>query len=151
MIDVEVSRLKFGRAIAQLDGDAAKFVTDAKWDVVMRDYPLFEVVWPHPRSARRVGFRFRFEDWDAMPPRLELFDPATGALLTWSQWPKGGWAVGDAHPTTKMPFLCLPGIREYHEHPNHLGDAWSALRERDSYSMLYLIERVQQKFRASDG
>lgn len=23
-----------------------------------------------------------------------------------------------------MPFICLPGVREYHEHPGHTGDSW---------------------------
>lgn len=24
----------------------------------------------------------------------------------------------------KLPFLCIPGVREYHNHPAHTGDSW---------------------------
>jgi hypothetical protein len=151
MIDAEVSRLKFARALAVVDGGAADLVAGSKWEVVGRTYPIFEVVWTHPRSGRRVGFRFFFEDWDAIAPSLELFDPASGTPLTWGQWPKNIWSVGNEHPLTKKPFLCLRGIREYHDHPSHLGDSWAALRGLDSYSMIYLVYRVQQRFEDSDG
>ncbi len=151
MIDPEVSRLKFARALEMLDGDASVFVTSEKWEVVGRTYPLFEVVWTHPRSARRVGFRFLFDDWDARPPSLDLFEPSTGASLPWASWPKNGWNVGDAHPVTHRPFLCLAGIREFHIHPNHLKDAWDPLRVLETYSMLHLMHRVQQRFGDSDG
>ncbi len=151
MIDPDVSRRKFARALELLDGDSATFVNEEKWEVISRDFPLFQVVWTHPRSARRVGFRFLFDDWDAFPPRVDLFDPATSALLSWAAWPKGSWAVGDGHPVTRRPFLCLPGVREYHEHPSHLNDLWAPLRALDSYTMLPLMHRVQQRFGDSDG
>lgn len=28
----------------------------------------------------------------------------------------------------EIPFLCLPGVREYHEHPGHSGDPWELHR-----------------------
>ena len=151
MIDPEVSQLKFQRALAQLDGGAAGFAGDAGWVVIGRTYPLFEVIWTHPRTKRQVGFRFNFDSWDAIPPSLELFDPDTKATLQWERWPQGGWAVGSPHPLTQKPFLCLPGIREFHDHPSHTADAWPALRGLSSYSMLYLMQRVQQRFEDSNG
>jgi hypothetical protein len=36
--------------------------------------------------------------------------------------------VVDNHPVTKRPFLCVKGIREYHEHPQHDGDSWCLYR-----------------------
>lgn len=151
VIDPEVSQRKFARALELIDGGAADFVASANWEVVGRDYPVIEVVWKHPRSGRRVGFRFSFDEWDAQAPSLELFDPDTRALLPWERWPKNGWAVGDVHPITKKPFLCLPGIREYHDHSSHFGDSWAALRGRDTYAIVYLLHRVQQRFEDSDG
>lgn len=151
MIDPEVSQLKFARALADIDSGAAEFVTGSKWEVLGRTYPAFEVVWTHPRSGRRVGFRFLFDDWDAIAPSLELFNPETGAALPWPEWPKNGWSVGDGHPLTGKPFLCLPGVREYHNHSGHRMEAWAALRERGTYSMLQLVHRVQQRFEDSDG
>jgi len=151
MIDPEVSRLKFARALDVIDEGVADLVSGSPWEVVGRSYPLFEVVWTHPRSRRRVGFRFSFDDWDAIPPSMELFDPSSGAPLAWERWPKNVWSVGESHPLTKKPFLCLRGIREYHDHSSHIGDWWLVLRELGTYSMPQLLHRVQQRFEDSDG
>jgi hypothetical protein len=47
------------------------------------------------------------------------------------------------HPLTHKPFLCLRGIREYHEHPQHSGDDWFLYRETVSlFSMIMSLWRA---------
>jgi hypothetical protein len=104
------------------------------------------VVLAHSRSGRKVGFRFHCDGWDESPPSLELFDPESGVVFEWSTWPHDGWNAGDQHPVTKRPFLCLPGIREYHTHSSHLDDIWEPRRNVESYGLLAIVDRVQQKF-----
>lgn len=46
----------------------------------------------------------------------------------------------DYGPET-LPFLCLPGVREYHDHPGHSGDAWE-LHRRDGAGALVRLADV---------
>jgi hypothetical protein len=49
----------------------------------------------------------------------------------------------DDHPFTHKPFLCLRGIREYHEHPQHSGDEWLLYRESmNMFSIVMSLWRV---------
>ena len=38
-----------------------------------------------------------------------------------------------------MPFLCLVGVREYHDHPAHTGDAWWLHRKTGAGSLSHLL------------
>lgn len=149
----EVSRVKFDREVGSLAADAGPFAEQRGWDVISSSFPCLEVAFRHRRSGRRVGFRFNFDGWPQQPPSLALFDPDSSgrAELAWAAWPKNGWSAGDNHPSTRKPFLCLPGIREYHTHPSHLNDSWAALMNRDSYSLVGVVERVRQRFQVTDG
>ncbi len=41
-----------------------------------------------------------------------------------------------------VPFLCLPGVREYHEHPAHSGDAWELHRAAGAGRFVRLLEII---------
>jgi hypothetical protein len=150
-VDAEVSRLKFGREVEYIRTHASDFVAGMNWEVARAEHPVFSVVFAHPKTGRRVEFRFTCDDWDDLPPSLSLFDPDTGDELGWDRWPQQGWSAGPTHPTTGKPFLCLPGIREYHTHTSHLNDPWSGYRNRDSYKLRFLVHRVQQRFGVTNG
>ncbi|MCY3923331.1 MAG: hypothetical protein OXG27_13205 [Chloroflexi bacterium] len=114
-------------------------------------YPVLSIVLRHPVSNREIGFRFICDDWDEQPPSLSLHLPEDGRELTWHEWPKGGWDVHASHTSTGKPFLCLQGIREYYTHDSHLGVKWDSYRQQESYRLLSIVDRVQQKFESSDG
>jgi hypothetical protein len=43
------------------------------------------------------------------------------------------------------PFICIPGVREYHNHPSHTGDSWLLYRKKAGVGTLgYLIEKLYQ-------
>jgi hypothetical protein len=150
-VDPAVSKRKFGRELEIIRSQAAGFVEAAAWDFVDTTYPALAVVFPNPRTKRRIGFRFLCDNWDDLPPSLSLFDPETGEELPWSKWPQQGWPAGQSHPTTGKPFLCLPGIREYHTHSSHLNEPWSNLRGRESYLLRYILHRVHSRYGDSHG
>ena len=150
-MDRAVSLKKFDKAVQSLQGDAKLYVAGRGWEVGTAAYPMLAVVFTHPRSGRKVEFRFRFDNWDELPPSLDLHDPENGQPLSWEEWPKGGWSVLNPHPCTGKPFLCLPGIREYHTHRSHLGDAWERYRPLITYGLLSIVDRVQQRFNDSNG
>lgn len=150
-MDPEVSKLKFAREQEAIAAASSDFAKSRGWELLPSDYPLIRVVLTHPRSKRRVGFRFLCDGWDEQPPSLSLFDPDTDAELPWERWPQGGWAAGNPHPGTTKPFLCLPGIREYHVHPSHVNEPWANLRPRETYKLRYIVHRVQERFEATNG
>lgn len=92
-------------------------------------------------SARAFQAHFDLTDYDLRAPSLEFRDPWTDNPLPYDtmfralEYEKERKAhlvlLGD-HPTTHKPFLCLRGIREYHEHPQHSGDDWLLYRNQMS-------------------
>lgn len=97
-------------------------------------------------AARSFLARFDLADYDLVPPSIEFFDPWTGATLPYGtmfraleyEQQRGTHLVllGD-HPITHKPFLCVRGVREYHQHPQHSGDDWFLYR--DSLSLFSLV------------
>jgi len=54
-------------------------------------------------------------------------------------------ALIDHHPGTLQPFLCLPGIREYHSHPQHSGDDWLLHRQMREGDLAVVCERIWRR------
>ena len=100
-------------------------------------------------SARAFKARFDLSDYDVRPPSVEFHDPWNNALLQYATMfraleyekdRKAHVVLLDDHPATHRPFLCLRGIREYHEHPQHSGDDWFLYR--NSMSLFAIIMSV---------
>ena len=151
-MDKAVSRRKFEAEVRALQTDeAAAFVCAKGWRLVSTTHPILAIVLRHRRSGREIEFHFACDHWDELAPSLTLHDPEDGRELPWDEWPKGRWSVLDRHPSTGKPFLCLPGIREYHTHPNHVGDKWEGYRLRDTYRLRDIVDRVDQRFNDTNG
>lgn len=96
--------------------------------------PLMEVP---GLSARAFEAKFDLADYDLQPPSVEFLDPWSGESLKFEtmfralgfdQNRKAYVVLLNDHPLTHRPFLCLRGVREYHEHPQHSGDDWLLYR-----------------------
>ena len=72
---------------------------------------------------------------DAMPIGLAL-PPGVAAQRMVQQQP-----LMQAYGPESVPFLCIAGVREYHEHPAHSGDRWE-LHRRDGAGRLVRILEV---------
>ena len=92
-------------------------------------------------SARAFKARFDLTDYDLRAPSLEFRDYWTDNLLPYDTMfraleyekeRKAHAVLLNDHPITHKPFLCLRGIREYHEHPQHSGDDWLLYRNQMS-------------------
>lgn len=103
-------------------------------------------------SASAFKAHFDLSNYDLDAPSLEFRDPWTdqplqyGTMfraLQFDQHRKGQLVLLDDHPLTHKPFLCLRGIREYHEHPQHSGDEWLLYRESiNMFSIVMSLWRV---------
>jgi hypothetical protein len=151
-MDAEVSKVKFEREKEFVLGAGKEFTDANGWEIIQIDFPIIAVVLTRPHDKRRLGFRFTCEGWDEQPPSLTLFDPALpNEELQWPKWPQAGWQAAAKSATNPKPFLCLPGLREYHRHENHLKDLWDDLRPKPGYALRYIVDRVHQKYRMTNG
>lgn len=106
-------------------------------------------------SLSVLSFKARFDltDFDLRAPSLEFLDPwkddaplqyaTMFRALEFEKSRKAHLVLLDNHPATHKPFLCLRGIREYHEHPQHSGDDWLLYRtEMSLFSIVMSVWRV---------
>lgn len=47
-----------------------------------------------------------------------------------------------AYGDDEIPFLCIPGVREYHENPGHTGDDWLLHRGQGEGRLFFLLEQL---------
>lgn len=101
-----------------------------------------------PLPVLVCGVRLTYENYDLWPPSLAFIDPLTRDpsrphVRAFQGTPSGPRDVLiDVHPETQQPFLCVPGIREYHSHPQHTGDDWLLYRDRGDGSVSTICDRV---------
>lgn len=103
-------------------------------------------------SASAFKAHFDLSNYDLDPPSLEFRDPRTNEPLQYNsmfralqfdEHRKSQLVLLDDHPLTHKPFLCLRGIREYHEHPQHSGDEWLLYRKSmNMFSIVMSLWRV---------
>lgn len=96
--------------------------------------------------------RLDYWNFDLWPPSLTFLDPMTRQP---SPPPVRAPdrvsatevrdALIDQHPATLQPFLCLPGIREYHSHPQHSGDEWLLHRHLREGDLAVVCERIWRR------
>lgn len=163
LVDPAVSRAKFEREVARFrSGESAQ---RARGVLLLRvEYPVVLVAFaaPHLRPAPVVfGARFDFTDYDLLPPSVRLVNPFNGAPYRQAELPtplprhvgeeraEGGpvqppQALMQAHAPLDIPFLCLPGVREYHEHPAHTGDSWLLHRARGEGTLGFLVDQLHK-------
>jgi putative metal binding uncharacterized protein len=92
--------------------------------------------------------RLTYENYDLWAPSLTFIDPFSRlpskphvrAVQSATSGPRD--VLIDAHPETKLPFLCIPGIREYHSHPQHTGDEWLLHRSAGEGSIATICDRI---------
>jgi hypothetical protein len=120
--------------------------------------PELRVAIRHAGAGMLHVFQFLFEGWNEYPPRFSVLDPATGEALPGTRWPSNGsgqsywhhdgWTAPSGLVLPK-PFLCMRGIREYHEHKSHVTDLWSSYRDQPEFSLANIVLKVANLFQES--
>ena len=49
-----------------------------------------------------------------------------------------------ANTPEDIPFLCIPGVKEYHDHPGHSGDPWELHRSAGEGRLVRLLEVISK-------
>lgn len=163
-VDPEVSRRKFDRELADfraLERDYQRrgwFLAEATFPTV-----LVVMVAAHLSPPPVVtGVLFDYTNYDARPPSVRLVNPFTREPYRASQLPTPLNRRVEPPPTDALaglqvvavqqlmqsydpqdiPFLCLPGVREYHDHPGHSGDPWELHRPDHEGALVRLLNVV---------
>lgn len=136
-INPVISREKFQHEVAQFIG-----LTDSyrrRGIVLLKsDFPEIVISFSAVKLKPAVhcfAVLLNFENYDIEPISVRFVDPFTFELLPTPPTPlfrkniKADGSVDQPlaltqQDNTGLPFVCIPGIREYHNHPAHSGDAW---------------------------
>jgi Predicted metal binding domain len=118
-----------------------------------------------------TGVLFDYTNYDLSPPSVRLVNPFTREIYKASelpttllrqvevdapaivglQLPPGavGAKMVQQQPLMQsfegpdeLPFLCLAGVREYHDHPAHSGDLWELHRRTGAGRLVRLLEVI---------
>lgn len=102
-----------------------------------------------PLPAVTAAIRLTYDNYDLWPPALTFIDVRTGEP-SYPVVPALDRVDGDVrnvlleHPNGG-PFLCIPGLREYHSHPQHSGDDWLLHRSAGTGRLAVVCERVWRR------
>lgn len=168
-VDPEVSLTKFAREVANYRSMESAY-RNRGWLLLDAEFPEVFVVFaatkprPPPILAAVV---LDFTNYDLRPPSVTFVDPFTRqpipAKLLQVQMLRRTAIPGATPETIRVlaqqggvqltnmiqsnsledaPFICLPGIREYHDNPAHTGDSWLLHRGSGEGSLVFILEKI---------
>jgi hypothetical protein len=167
--DPVVSQAKFEQEISEFR-ELRRDYEARGWFLVDATFPEAYVVMAAPQikpSPVVCGVLFDYSNYDAAPPSVRLTEPFTRMPFLAKELPTTlnralppqtmsipGMAgnlqimapqpLMQAQTPEEIPFLCVAGVREYHEHPGHSGDAWELHRSTGAGRLVRLIEVIHR-------
>lgn len=169
VVDPDVSAAKFEREVDEFRMLAEDY-GHRGWFLAEAEFPTALVLLAAPQLKPPpvvTGVAFDYSDYDLRPPSVRLVNPFTREPWAEAELPTrlrrrtegDGLAVpglqlppGMQPPTLvheqplvqaypgETPFLCIPGVREYHDHAAHSGDAWELHRPSGAGRLIRLLE-----------
>lgn len=106
---------------------------------------------PGPSASAVIPFaiRLEFTNYDLEPPSLTFIHPFTktpaAPIVPFREVVDGveRSILLAEHPITGLPFICRPGMAEYHLHPEHRNESWLAEhRDRGVGRLANVVEAV---------
>lgn len=167
-VDPFVSRTKFERELKQYRILECHY-RNKGWFLLEAEFPRICVAFvvaklrPPPLVAT---VELNFTNYDLHPPSVRFVDPfsreyvkakdlhfkmmrrlsaadvATGTTVPAQQQQFQLTNLIQHHDPEEIPFLCLPGVREYHNHPAHSGDAWLLHRGSGEGSLHFILDQI---------
>lgn len=160
LVNPAVSRAKLGRELSAWRKHEADYRRRG-WILLSADDLVVEVAFLTliPMGTSHVPvvvptIRLEYDNYDLWPPSLTFIDVFTGHP-TDSPLPNA-WVDGpDGQPRNVLiknsvgkQFICFPGTREFHKHPDHDGDVWELYRADGYGSLAVVCDRVHSTLTA---
>ena len=170
-VEPQVSRAKFDREITEYRMLEREY-RQRGWLLLRAEYPQILVALAAPQltpSAVVTGVLFDYSNYDVRPPSVRLVNPFTDEPYKANELPTNlkrsvesglpaipGFVIApgaqakmmmqqplmQAYGPDDIPFLCVAGVREYHDHPGHSGDAWELHRRTGAGRLVRLLELI---------
>lgn len=135
------AKVLFDAAVAGISG---RLLESRGWTMHSRVWPTLDLSFRHP-ERQELRVRMNCDDWNDTPPSVDLLAP-DGHFLTALPTQRPGATSpifnGSAHHLTTRPFVCMVGVREYHNHPSHVSDVWSNFKHLPSYSLGEIVTQL---------
>jgi hypothetical protein len=134
------ARALFDAAVAMLD---ERVLAARGWFIHSAIFPVLDISFRDP-ARQELRLRIVCDNWNDTPLSVELLAPDGSYLAAVPPPRSGGNTIFNpsAHDRAKRPFVCMIGIREYHEHTSHKSDLWSNYKNLDSYTLGNIIEQL---------
>lgn len=172
-VDPAVSRRKFDREVAEFRSQADEYGRRG-WFLTDAEFPHALVILATAKTqpiSILTGVRFDYTNYDAAPPSVRLVHPLTREAYKWSEVPTqlprrtetpdaervaqalaqgvsqvqlAAQPLLQAHGEGDIPFLCIAGVREYHDHPAHSGDHWELHRTSGAGRLVRLVQIISK-------
>ncbi len=169
LVDPAVSASKFEAEVSAFRGLERMHSKRGTW-LVRAEFPVVFLVFaaPNAKPVRMLAFGavIDFSNYDLWAPSVRIVDPITEMPYTGGEMPPqaqllrrvpkaaavGGVPGGEFEigkfmvwqEPAETPFLCHPGVREYHGHPAHSGDDWLLHRGRGEGTLTRLVDLLFQ-------
>jgi hypothetical protein len=153
VVDPAVTRRKFDREVRAFRRREGMF-RNRGWWLLKVEFPVVEIAFATVKlrpAAIAMCVRIDFTNFDLWPPSVTFIDPFTGSTLATAE--QVGVPIARMNEQMqaqqiiqqhqgKPPFLCLPGVREYHDHPGHSGDNWLLHRESGAGGLFFIVDKL---------
>jgi hypothetical protein len=157
-VDPAVSKSKFDRQLAGFQQVESDLGRRGCW-IIKAEFPQVVTLFATPKlkpPSIVFGAIIDFMNYDMWAPSVRLVDPFTRQPYTFGKLPThlnrlvpvGGLGERTVQPLmqasnpNEIPFLCIPGVREYHQHPAHTGDSWLLHRGSPEGTLFFIIEQL---------
>lgn len=152
--DPEVTKIKFDKEVGKFKAIEEKY--RAKGVICSKIlFPDIYFIFAIPKLTPTLiafSIRINFNNYDLEPPSVTVINPFTEELVRRDQVPIGFFQSNKSNPFQPvdilqgigdvLPFFCIPGIREYHNHSAHSGDSWFLYRTRGEGTLLFIIDQL---------
>lgn len=110
------------------------------WQILDRKYPVLDVGIQSSRGAS-IRIRMHCDSFNELPPSIELLS-MDGKFLANVERDPAGVFNSSPHPITGRPFICMRGVREYHQHSSHTADLWDNIKGQPGYDLGGILTQV---------
>lgn len=167
--DPEVSNAKFERELKEFKS-LEHFYRERGIILLRASFPDVVLIFTAARIRPLMtvfAVKINFSNYNLEAPSVQFIDPLTEEPLRMEQLgsymarrsvvqqdaanPEGQAHVIpslsnliQAHQPHQIPFLCLPGVREYHHHPAHSQDPWLAHRNTGEGTLGFLVDQLHK-------